>query len=269
MRLLPLIFILSSITGSVAQNYFTDISLTFGTRYNDNSTGTPENYDNIEYSDRQEKVRYFTMTRKWNSFIALQSSIIEGVIKQQKKDRSLSMKLEGGFYFHRVNRSHHFSSLISNNFNSDSTHYYLYSSEDYLSYSTKSNNIGVSLNIVFVKKWSKIFDFEYGLLYKSDLSFLQVISYDEQPTNDSWRQLEYSKSHNLKNRFSQQINLYFATMFNLNDRFSLGLSFEIPTIIYSLYTTHKSYPIVGTENNYINRNSFFGLKCAYTFNKQE
>ena len=251
---------------SSAQKYFTDISLTGGARFN-NSTGTPENYDNIEYSDRQENVRYFTMTQNWNPFIAVQTSIVEGEIKQQKKGRSLSIKLEGGFYFHRVNRSHHYSNFIIESLNNDSTQYLLY--PESLAYTTLSNNLGVSLNLVFVKKWSKVFDFEYGVLYKSDLSFLQDITYEQIPADDSWRKLEYSKSHNLKNSFSQQINLYFATMFNINDRFSLGLSFEIPTFLYGLYSTRNNYPIVGTENNYINRNSFLGLKCAYRFTEQE
>lgn len=267
MRGLILISILLLVNFSSAQKYFTDVSISSGVRYNDNSTGTPENYEKFEYLERQEQMRYFTMTRNLNPFIAVQSSIIEGELKQQKEGRSLSMKLEGGFYFHSVNRSHHYSSFIIEPLNGDSIHYLLY--PESLSYTTKSNNLGVSLNLVFVKKWSQFFDFEYGLVYRSDFSFLQDISYEEEPDDDSWRELDYSKSHYLKNRFSQQVNLYFAAMFKLNVKFSLGLTFEIPTFIYSLYSTRNNYPIVGTENNYINRNSFLGLKCAYTFNKQE
>lgn len=267
MRLTMFLFILFLSNFSFSQKYFTDISMTLGVGFNHNSTGTPENFDKLEHLGRQEQVRYFTKTFNWNPYITVQSSIVEGKLKQQKKGRSLSLKLEVGFYFYRVNRSHHFSSLIVQPFDSDSTEYLLYTAGNSLSYTTKSNNLGVSLGLVFVKKWSEVFDFEYGLLYKSDFSFLQDITYDQQPENDSWRELEYANSHYLKNRFSQQINFYFATMFNLQNRVSVGLSFEIPTIIYSLYSNRNSYPIVGTENNYINRNILLGLKCAYKFKK--
>ncbi len=250
-----------------AQEFLTDISVTSGVRYNDNSTGTPENYEKFAYLGREEYMRYFTLTRNFSPFVAVQSSIIRGELKQQKKGRSLSLKLEGGFYFHRVNRSHHYSSFTIEYLNSDSVHYLLY--PDDLSYTTRSNNLGLSLNVIFVKKWSQLFDFEYGLVFKSDFSFLQNISFESLPKDDSWRELEYSDHHYFKNRFNQQLNLYLAAMFNLDSQFSLGFSCEVSTVIYGFYATRRSYPIVGTNNNYINRNSFLGLKCSYTFKKHK
>lgn len=265
MRLLPVILILSSINLCFSQKYFTDISITSGARYN--QAMSYEKFSYFENDIRLERNNYYSFRRGWSPFIAIQSSFFEYVLKKQKKGRSLSLKLEGGLFFHQVKRDHEFHYLYEKFKETDSTQFYISGFGDIVSYTTKSNNLGISLNVIFVKKWSKIFDFEYGLVYKSDFSFLQNISYENKPEDDSWRELEYSKSHYLKNRFSQEIYLYLGTMFNLNRRLSVGLTIELPTLLYGNYVFDLNYPIVGTENNFNNRNVFFGLKCAYKFNK--
>lgn len=265
MRGLILISILLLVNFSSAQKYFTDISITSGARYN--QTIRYEKFSDCKNESRTERNKYHGYGANWNPFITIQSSFVEYVFRKQKKGRSLTFKIEGGLFFHQVKRDHYFDFLYSKKIGSDSMVYHINGSEKHLSYTTKSNNLGISLNVIFVKKWSEIFDFEYGLVYKSDFSFLQNISYEYQPTDDSWRELEYSKSHYLKNRFSQEIYLYLGTMFNLNRRLSVGLTIELPTLLYGNYVFDSNYPIVGTENNFNNRNVFFGLKCAYKFNK--
>ena len=265
MRNLTLLFILSSINLCFSQRYFTDISITSGARYN--QAQIYEKFSYFENESKLERNNYYSYRRGWSPFIAIQSPFFEFVLKDQKKGRSLSLKIEGGLFFHQVKRDHEFHYLYEKFKETDSTQIYISDFGDILSYTTKSNNLGISLNAIFVKNWSKLFDFEYGLVYKSDFSFLQNISYEHQPEDESWRALEYSNSHNLKNRFSQEIYLYLGTMFNLSKSISLGLTIELPTIFYSSYIFSKRYPIVGTENNFNNRNAFFGLKCVYKFDR--
>jgi len=261
MRGLILISTLLLVNFSSAQKYFTDISVTSGGRFN--QYVYPERIAEFENENRYERSKYHSRIIGWNPFFAVQTTIFHYRLKNQKKGRSLSLKLEGGLFFHKVMRDHYYDFLFSKKIGSDSMVYHINGSEEHLAYTTKSNNLGISLNVIFVKKWSEVFDFEYGLVYKSDFSFLQDISYENQPEDDSWRELEYSKSHYLKNRFSQEVYLYLGTMFNLNKKLSLGLTVELPTLIYGYYSTRNSYPIVGTENNFNNKNVFFGLKCAY------
>jgi hypothetical protein len=242
-----------------------DISITSGARYN--QAMSYEKFSSIENEGRLERNNYYSFHKDWSPFIAIQSSFFEFLLKKQKKGRSLSLKLEGGLFFHQVKRDHEFHFLYEKFKETDSTQFYITGFDDILSYTTKSNNLGISINVIFVKKWSKLFDFEYGIVYKSDFSFSQNISYNHQAEDGGWRGLQYSNSHYLKNRFSQEIYLYLGTMFNLNERLSLGLTIELPTFIYGSYIFSNHYPIVGTENNFNNRNAFFGLKCAYKFNK--
>lgn len=261
MKRTMLLFFLCLSNFSFSQKYFTDISITAGVRYN--QAMRYEKFSDFENDSRYEHNKYYSFRTDWNPFIAVQSSFFEYLLKKQKKGRSLSLKFEGGLFFHQVKRDHEFVHLYETSKENDSTQLHISSYDDIVSYTTKSNNLGVSLNFVFVKKWSKYFDFEYGLLYKSDFSFLQDISYEHQPEDNSWRELEYSKSHYFKNRFSQEIYLYLGTMFIINKGLSLGLTIELPTIFYGNYVFDSKYPIIGIENNFNNRNVFFGLKCAY------
>ena len=254
-------FILLSINLCYSQKYFTDISITSGARYN--QPFSYENFSNFQNESRIEHNKYYSFLHAWNPFIAVQSSVFEYILKNQKKGRSLSLKLEGGLFFHQVKRDYEFFHMYIKNKETDSIQSYILDYDEIVSYTTKSNNLGVSLNVVFVKKWSQIFDFEYGLIYKSDFSFLQNISFDNLPADDSWRELEYSNSHYLKNRFNHEIYLYLGVLFNINKRLSVGLTIEQPTLLYSRYVFNSYYPIVGTENNFTNRNLFLGLKCAY------
>lgn len=249
------------ITSSIySQNFLTDISVTSGVGLN--SSVTYEKFSDYENEKRLEWSKYHTSSWQWKPFIALQTSLAELHLKQQKKERSLALKLEGGFFFHQVFRNHYFDGLRTQQVGVDTSLWHIHGSPP-LRYSTRSNNLGIRLGVILIKKWSPIFDFEYGLTYRINYAFLQRKTFHEQPEDISWRDLKYPKSLHVRSHINQEVHYYIGAIFKLNRKLSIGISAEVPSLFFGYLSIRNKYPIAGNVNNFMNRNTFFGLKCAY------
>tara|TARA_B100000508_G_scaffold136157_1_gene128828 strand:+ start:84897 stop:85649 length:753 start_codon:yes stop_codon:yes gene_type:complete len=243
------------------QEYLTDVSVTSGAKFN--SSVTNEKFSDFFGEDRYERNVYHTSSWNCKPFVAIQTSLIELELKKQKKGRSLSLKLEAGLLYNQVYRDHHFGFLYIQPVDADTTLYHIYDSDYPLDYSTRSNNLGFRLGVIFIKKWSRIFDFEYGLTYRINYAFLNRTTYHHLPSNESWRELKYPKSMYRKSLINQEVHYYLGAIFKLNKRLSIGLSTEVPSLMFGYLKYRNQYPIPGEVNNFMNRNLFLGLKCAY------
>ena len=243
-----------------AQEFLTDISITSGAMLN-----TPVSYEkfsDFENAERYERNGYHTTSWNWKPYLTIQSSLVEIELKKQKKGRSLSMKLEGGLIFHQTYRHQYFFYLLSKPVYSDTTIWHV-NDPPSLQYSTRSLNLGLRFGVIFIKKWSRMFDFEYGLTFRADYAFVQRSLYHQLPNGDSWRELEYPHSMYRKSHINQEVHYYLGAIFKLNKRLSIGLSTEVPSIMFGYLKYSDKYPIPGEVNNFMNRNLFLGLKCAY------
>lgn len=249
------IFCILSVSAS-CQQFFSNVSLEIGARHN-RSRGyefTPSAMINGE----EYHIRYYTFKRDWQPYFALNTSFYK---QHFKKDSSISFSLRTGISYFQVERDHSFAWLAGND------RWYIYSYEDELYYTTKTSNLGFDLGIVFSKLFKEKYTYEVGFIYRGDYSFVHSTHYHKVPHDSTqWNTIQYPQKHRFRNKINHDVYFYYGHHFSINKNYSLGFNFVLPIFnIGQIIGWNLRYPIPGHENNFWNRNNFFGFTARYNF----